>query len=171
MAEDVGQPHYTSIRLHDQPPRSERREICSSPRHRVAAHHPAYESTRLFEISAFDGESGGTHHGTLLLLCGIAAGGVWNGWLSEGRNQTPITAGFEDVLTKPDYFFHLPKPPTDLTPSSNPYKWPVVLSLDHMSYPHGRPPPGFTFDDANMTSSFYSSASVSRCLRRFGIVT
>jgi hypothetical protein len=73
----------------------------------VTVHDPAYESTRLFAISVFDGESGGINHGTLLLLRDIIAAEVWIGWLSEGRNEKRLTAGFEDVLTKPEYFFHL----------------------------------------------------------------
>ena len=148
MAADFEQLQYIPVKLYERAIQSERREICSSPRHRVTVHHPGYESTRLFEISAFDGESGGIHHSTLLLFCGIIAGGLWNGWLSETKNGPRLTAGIEDVLMKSDYYFHLPDP-----------KWPVVLSLDHLAFPHGHPPPGWTFDDPE--SSFYSSASVS----------
>ena len=149
MAEDPDEWQSTPLKLHEPPRRSERREICASL-HRVTVHHPGYVSTRLFEISAFDGESGGFHHGTLLLLCGIIAGGAWNGWLSEEKNGTRITTNTEAVLTKRDYYYHLPDP-----------QWPVVLSLDHLTFPHGRPPPGWTFDNSRMMSSFYSSASVS----------
>ena len=159
MAEGAVETCYQHVTVFDPPRQPERREICSS-RHRVTVYHPGYESTRLFEISAFDGEAGGFHHGTLSLLCGIIAGGVWDGWLSEEKEGTPVTAGPEDVLTKPDYFYHRSKPPNDLSTSSTPYRYAVLLSSDDLSFPHGNPPPGWTFLDAEMSSAFFSSVLV-----------
>ena len=160
MAEGAIERQYKVVKLFDPPDQPERREICSSL-HRVTVHHPGYESTRLLEISAFDGEAGGIHHGTLRLLCGIIAGGVWDGWLSEEKDGAPVTAGLEDVLTKHDYFYHRPKPANDLSTTSTHYKYAVVLSLDDLTFPHENPPPGWTFVDPNMSSLLYSGASAS----------
>lgn len=165
MADNHDEPLHALVELNDSPPRPVRRNICSSNKHRVVFHHPAYKSTRLLEISAFDETNGGTHHGihhgTALLLCGIIAGGAWHGWLSESVAGPRLTASPEAVLTKSDYYYHLPYP-TDVLPSpSAPYKWPAVLSLDDLPFPHGRPPPGWTFGGPDTALSFYSNASVS----------
>lgn len=161
MAEDMSESLNTPVELHDPPRRPDRRSICSENKYRVVFRHPAYESTRLFDVSAFDTDAGGIHHGTALLLCGVVAGGVWNGWLSEDVAGTRLMIDLEAVLTKPEYYFHLPYPPDEPSSTSLPYKWSVVLSLDDFTFPHERPPPGYSFTRPDTASSFCSNASVS----------
>jgi HNH endonuclease len=139
------------------------RPICSSSQYRVTFHHPAYESTRLFEIPAFDGESGGIHHGTALLLCGIIADCAWDGWMSENKSGERLDLSFDAVLKSSDYYFHVPPPASQSTRDgcSVPYKWPIVLKFEHWSFPHLNPPPRWGFSGSSNMPSFVSNPSVS----------
>ncbi|KAL2357354.1 hypothetical protein BJ546DRAFT_802070, partial [Cryomyces antarcticus] len=107
--------------------------ICSSTLHRVSFHHPAYDSARLIELSAFDGPNGGIHHGTALLVCGIIAGNVWDGWLTEGRRGNRMDSDREER-------------------AQGPYKYAVVPSFQHWPFPHEHPPPGWDFNPDLTTS-------------------
>src|SRR4051812_11011081 len=98
------------VEIREPAPRSAWNHVCSLPVCRVTFHHPAYESTRLIELSAFDGLSGGIHYGTALLLCGIIADNIWDGWLTETRDGNKVDVDKDVVLTGRDYFFHLPRP-------------------------------------------------------------
>ena len=129
-------------------PRLALSSIYSSSTHRVTFHHPAYDSTHLFEVPAFDNPGGGIHHGTALLLCSIIADSVWDGWLTETRNGQKLDLDAESLLTGRDYFFHVPRPiqeDLDIEDSQLPYKYPVVPSFQHWRFPHDNPPPGWTF--------------------------
>jgi hypothetical protein len=143
---------------------SRRQEICSSSQYRVTFHHPAYESTRLFEIPAFDGRSGGIHYRTALLWCGIIAGCAWDGWLSESKSGERLNLDLEAVLRKPDYYFHVP-PPADYSAQDHPaipYKWPAIIKFDQSPFPHSSPPPGWRFGgSSDLPSSFVLNPSVS----------
>ena len=144
-------------------PPAAQRSICSSSQHRIAFHHPAYESTRLFEIAAFDSESGGFHHGTALLLCGIVADCAWDGWLSENKTGDRLDLEFDAVLRGSDYYFHIPPPASHATQDacSAPYKWAIVLNFDHWPFPHLKPPQGWSFGTSSDLPSFVSNPSVS----------
>jgi len=54
----------------------------------LTIHHPAYNSSRLLELSALDGDPphGGIHHGTALLMCRIITANVWDDWFTESRD-------------------------------------------------------------------------------------
>ena len=161
MTQAVDAQADTLVELYERPLPPSRHTICSESKFSVVFHHPAYHSSRLFEISAFDGKHGGIHHRTALLLCGIVAGGVWTGWLSEDKSGTRLTINSEAALTKRNYHFHLPYPPDETGSPSGPYKWPVVLSVEDFTFPHDRPPPGGTLDRPDAASSSFSNASVS----------
>ncbi len=143
------------------PPRQ--RTICCSSQRRVAFHHPSYESTRLFDIPAFDGESGGIHHGTALLFCGIIADSAWDGWLSETKNGDRLNLDFDAVLKGTDYYFHIPPPAGASTQDecSGPYKWAVVIDFDNWTFRHLKSPPGWNFAASSDLPSFVSNPSVS----------
>jgi hypothetical protein len=163
MAANLLRPEHELVRVFGCIHPAAQRPICSSSQHRIAFHHPAYESTRLFEIAAFDSEYGGFHHGTALLLCGIVADSAWDGWLSENKTGDRLDLDFDAVLTGSDYFFHVPPPASNAAQETcpAPYKWPVVLNFEHWCFPHLKPPPGWSFGTSSDLPSFVSNPSVS----------
>lgn len=135
------------VDIHDRIPRPTPNPICSSTTHRVSFRHPAYDSTRLIELPAFDGPTGSIHHGTALLVCGIIAGNIWDGWLTEGRCGNKVNLGKDVVLGGKEYFFHVPWPSnsSEEDRARGPYKYPIVPSFQHWPFPHDNPPPGWNF--------------------------
>jgi len=126
----------------------------------------------LIELSAFDGPDGGIHHGTALLVCGIIAGNVWDGWLTEGRHGNKVNLDQEVVLRGREYFFHVPWPTnsSEVERANGPYKYPVVPSFQHWPFPHENPPPGWslTLDLTTSVASIFpvpSISSVSQAVR------
>ncbi|KAL2353513.1 hypothetical protein BJ546DRAFT_845687 [Cryomyces antarcticus] len=142
------------VEARDRIPRCTSDTICSSTLHRVSFHHPAYDSARLIELSAFDGPNGGIHHGTALLVCGIIAGNVWDGWLTEGRRGNRMDSDREVVLKGREYFYHVPWPTnsSEEERAQGPYKYAVVPSFQHWPFPHEHPPPGWDFNPDLTTS-------------------
>lgn len=172
MATQLSSNHHTLVEIREPAPRPTSNGICSSPVSTVTFHHPAYDSSSLIELSAFDGPSGGIHHGTALLICGILADDIWDGWLTETRDGDRLDVDKEAVLTGRHYFFHTPWPAesSEEQRAQGAYKYPIVLSFQHWSFPHDSPPPGWTFNfnlSANVASLFPrpSISSVSQAVR------
>lgn len=164
--------NHDAVEIRDRIPCLISDRICSSILDRVSFHHPSYDSTRLIELSAFDGPNGGIHYGTALLVCGIIAGNIWDGWLTEGRRGNKVELDKEAVLRGRDYFFHVPWPPdtSEEERSQGAYKYPIVPSFQHWTFPHYSPPPGWNFNPdltANVASLFPvpSISSVSQAVR------
>lgn len=124
----------------------------SSTPFRIIIHHPAYTtSSRLVELAAFDApHRGGIHHGTALLICGILAGNVWDGWFTAERSGPRLRATSESVLKLKQYYYHVPDPAAPRAAASAggraPYKYPIVPSFQHWRFPHDAPPPGWSFE-------------------------
>jgi len=105
--------------------------VASLAPHRVSIHHPAYTSSRLLDISAFDTQSGDIHYGTALLICGIIAGNKWEGWFTEEKTGPKLVLDRDAVLMRKRYYYHLPHPSTAAGEDGGPYKYPVVPSFQH----------------------------------------
>lgn len=146
--------------------------ICSSVIDRISIRHPAYESSRLIELCAFDASGGGLHYRTALLICGIIAGNIWNGWFTDKRHGQRLHMDEESLLKGREYFFHVPWPDEESQEArlSGAYKYPVVPSFQHWAFPHNNPPPGWTFQtdltaDVNSLFPVPSVSSVSQAVR------
>jgi hypothetical protein len=62
-------------------------------------------------LQAHDHPTGGLHHETARIACGIVAGNAWNGYLSETVGGQPLDLGPDDILRMgKNYFFHVPHP-------------------------------------------------------------
>lgn len=110
----------------------------------IIFHHPAYRSTRLIDLPAFDGNEAcpGLHHGTALLICSIIADNKFDGWLSRTRNGEKLDLGSDGLLPVGEYFFHVPWPAgPDTEERQGPYKYPVVPTFRHWTFPHNNLPP------------------------------
>lgn len=164
------------------------------PSHRVTILHPGYTSkNRLLELLALDmmgenGQSGaGIHHGTALLICGIIAGNVWDGWFTVGRTGARVDMSREGVLTGQEYYFHVPQPEIGIGNSEGnnavasvsigagtgaavarqgqerpPYQYPIVPSFQHWQFPHDNMPPDWprTNQDEQQESSYILDMAV-----------
>lgn len=130
------------IQIHSRVRPQPRSPVASSTEHHIGIHHPAYRSSCLIDLSAFNAAGGGIHHGTALLICGILAGNAWNGWLTEERLGPRLRVSLESVLTGELYYFHLPNPSQEQEQEQEqqhepnqqqPYKYPIVPSFQHWS--------------------------------------
>jgi hypothetical protein len=137
---------------------------------RVTFHHPAYESSRLLQLAALDGDPphGGIHHETALLICGIITDNVWDGWFTESRDGPKLELDKDVVLTGSDYFYHLPWPESQAVEEGStrgPYKYPVIPSFRQWPFPHSSPPSGWDFasdtSDIDITQPVLPPPSVS----------
>jgi hypothetical protein len=149
MASQESQPLLFGPRPPPSPPPQDHH--FSRPR-RIFFHHPAYEYQRLLDLPALDGNEMigfGIHHATALMICGIIAGNVWDGWFTLDRGVGPrVTLDIDGLLTEQEYWFHVPRPihgEDDERRSLEPYKYPVVPSFWHWRFPHNNPPPGWSF--------------------------
>jgi hypothetical protein len=108
--------------------------------------HPAYRSTRLIDLPAFDGSEScpGLHHGTALLICGIIADNKFNGWLSRTRDGERLGLGSDGLLPVGEYYFHVPWPAGPGTEEQQGlYKYPVIPTFRHWAFPHDNLPPAW----------------------------
>jgi len=138
-----------AVDLRDPPPNAAVVPRFSTPNPpQIIFHHPAYRSTRLIDLPAFDGNDAcpGLHHGTALLICGIVAGNQFDGWLSRTRDGKRLKLGSDDLLPVGEYYFHVPCPgDTGTEEQQAPYRYPVVPTFRHWAFPHDNLPPAWWF--------------------------
>lgn len=83
------------------------------------------------------------------MLCGILAGNNWNGWFTRvARNGPRVAIDHDALLTEQEYWFHVPEQISSRDEDHDivqPYKYPIVPSFQHWKFPHGKPPPGWSF--------------------------
>lgn len=111
---------------------------------RICIHHPAYESSSLVEIPAFDGgeDCPGLHYGTVILICGILTDNRFDGMLSDKPDGDPLRLGNDDLLPEGKYYFLIPWPDVGtLLENHGPYKYPVVPTFRDWVFPHNNLPP------------------------------
>ena len=115
--------------------------VCLSNR-AVYLKHPAYgkEENLLLFLNAPDGPTGGIHHDTARIACGIIAGNRWDGYFAEKPKGAPIAASAESVLPPGAYYFHV-SPPESMS-TQLPYRYPVVPNFQQRRFPpRGQLPP------------------------------
>ncbi|KAJ9634235.1 hypothetical protein H2199_009065 [Coniosporium tulheliwenetii] len=122
----------------------------SSPttnKHFIVFKHPGYpedyEQNVLLQLYAWDSPNGGLHAGTALLACSLIACNAWDGYLTVERDGQKLDLQDDDILSAPEYYFHVPEPPTasaDSTSSRNHYKYPIYPSFQHWAFPHRHVP-------------------------------
>jgi hypothetical protein len=129
-------------------PEFARTSISNHPTHRITFRHPAYPEgcNVLLTLRAYDHPTGGLHHETARIACGIVAGNAWDGYFSETAGGQPLCLGVDAILSVgKTYFFHVPHPATEGEENiSSPYKYPVYPSFQHWRFPHGNLPPSWT---------------------------
>lgn len=154
MATQLSSDRYPSVEISAPVHSPASSGICSS-KSTVTLHHPSYEFSPLIRLSAFDNASGGIHHGTALLICGILAGNIWDGWLTETRDGNRLDVNKEAALLGKDYFFHTPWPAESSEEQrvQGMYKYPIVPSFRCWPFPHDTPPPGWTWDSDGSASA------------------
>ncbi|KAI1620186.1 hypothetical protein EDD37DRAFT_189074 [Exophiala viscosa] len=130
--------------------------------HRVVFHHPAYVSTHLLELTAFDGSESrrGIHQQTALLVCGIIVGNTWDEWFTETRNGPWLELDVDALMTGTEYFFHVARPAGKDGGTQSAYRYPVTASFDNWLFPHYNPPHGWIFQD-DSASAIHAVPSVS----------
>ncbi|KAN0071479.1 hypothetical protein V8E54_010075 [Elaphomyces granulatus] len=83
-------------------------------------------------FSTFDTITGGMHHGTLLLACGIIACNRYEGYLStDAKGEERVEAHNEDVVPNGKYFYQLQDPAT----GSVSYAY-LHMSFQDWRFPH-----------------------------------
>jgi hypothetical protein len=101
----------------------------------ICFRHPGYPdglNNVLLRLNGFD-NLGNLHHGTAWLACAIIAGNKWEGYLSTTQSSgQPLGIGHNKVLTRSNYWFHVPDCPS-------PY--PIVPSFQDWQFPHDDLPP------------------------------
>ena len=125
-------------------------EACSNlarrPTRWITFRHPwysdAFEQNILFTLRPYDDKDGGLQYGVAFSACAIVAGNAWNGWLQETKEGDKVKPGWDDLLYGTDYYFFLPsssqlgeRPAGPSTPSCI-FRYPIVPSFQHWSYPH-----------------------------------
>jgi hypothetical protein len=84
-------------------------------------------------FSTFDTITGGMHHGTLLLACGIIACNRYEGYLStDAKGEERVEAHNEDVVPNGKYFYQLQDPAT----GSLSYAYPLHMPFQDWRFPH-----------------------------------
>ena len=115
---------------------------------RITFRHPAYEDDDddnvILELPGFDHESGGVHHATALVVCGIIACNTWNGYFTRTKDGAKIGEAHDEILLGSEYYFHNPEYETSQE------AFPLFACFNDWVFPHGRIPPTF---DAVITSS------------------
>ena len=108
---------------------------------------PGFRDQNVFMIlKAFDQQDGGAlHYGTAHIACAIVAGNAWDGYFTSTRDGERVNVGQDGLLRGHSYYFHVPsfsasssipaQPPTDFP------RYPLCLSFEHWSFPHGNLPP------------------------------
>jgi hypothetical protein len=59
-------------------------------------------------LQAPDHANGGIHHETARIACAIVAGNRWDGYFTETPGGERVSADKNELLTKSDYYFHVP---------------------------------------------------------------
>ncbi|KAL9124002.1 MAG: hypothetical protein Q9217_006625 [Psora testacea] len=90
--------------------------------------------TKKYEEQGMPSERAGVDYGTALIACGIVAGNVWDGWLSETKDGKRLEMQKDDILTGRAYYFHHPRGPD----------YPVVPSFLEWVFPHNNLPPDWS---------------------------
>jgi hypothetical protein len=96
-------------------PEFAQRSISNHSSHLISFRHPAYPSAGgcnvLLILQAYDHPSGGLHHETGRIACGIVANNAWDGYFSETAGGPPLNLGPDAILPAgKTYFFHVPHP-------------------------------------------------------------
>ena len=112
------------------------RNVSTNPRHRIRIRHPQYpdENNILLDLLAPDHPNGGLHHALALTACGIIVGNNWEGWFTETKDGLKIELRANELLLRPDYYFHLPSQSSPLDPYA------VVPSFREWKFPHDKLP-------------------------------
>ena len=101
---------------------------------KIRFHHPGYQEqgqSLLLDLYAYDRDAGGLHYGTAFLACAIVAVNAFNGYLTDTRDGRKLDMGWDKLLVKSDYWFHVPSTGDDKLP------YPVCPTFDHWPFPHG----------------------------------
>ncbi|KAI4184059.1 MAG: hypothetical protein LQ346_006177 [Caloplaca aetnensis] len=123
----------------------------------VTIKHPAYgeDENTLLTLYCPDGRAGGLHFGTARIACGIITNNQFHGSFHSGLDKRPIQLRDDDILAPGVYYYHLSQPTTPSLPptpdatdvlaqSFQPYRYPVVPSFQHWSFPaRGTLPPSW----------------------------
>ncbi|KAI4117558.1 MAG: hypothetical protein LQ345_002237 [Seirophora villosa] len=144
------------------PPHADLIETISFQQQYVTVKHPAYDDDEntLLTLYCPDGPTGGLHFGTARIACGIITNNQPHGLFALGRDNSPVCLTDDEILAPGVYYYHLPQltppsPPFPLTtdewsqpPSMpvpfQPYRYPVVPSFQHWSFPaRGTLPPSW----------------------------
>lgn len=106
----------------------------------VAIRHPAHQDDGpLLLLPSHDINGAGAfgiHHGVALTACAIVANNAFDGFFTETRDSERVQAQYNDILTKEEYWFHVPQPSGHVEPQYNAYGYPLVASFEHWRFPH-----------------------------------
>ncbi|KAL9009821.1 MAG: hypothetical protein Q9173_005184 [Seirophora scorigena] len=144
------------------PPHADLIETISYLKQYVTIKHPAYDDDEntLLTLYCPDGPTGGLHFGTARVACGMITNNEPDGFFSSSRDNCPMRLRVDDILAPGVYYYHLPQPTPPLVPLSlmtdvqsqplsvpvpfQPYRYPVVPSFQHWSFPaRGTLPPSW----------------------------
>lgn len=92
----------------------------------------------LIKLHAFDRLGGGLHYGTALVVCGLIAGNVWNGYFTVDRDRPRVSLRDDEVLLGKTYYYHVPSGTKNLT------NYAILPSFQHWTFPHDNLPPNWT---------------------------
>lgn len=109
-------------------------------------------------LNAYDKNDGlALHYGTAHVACAVVSGNSWNGYFTKTRNGERINLRDDDLLSETNYYFNVPlssssssSPPlpqsssSSFQPSTDPFRYPLCLSFQHWSFPHGNLPPAWS---------------------------
>ncbi|KAF4467142.1 hypothetical protein FALBO_5982 [Fusarium albosuccineum] len=111
----------------------------TKPRH-ILFQHPAYpdSASEMLALTATEGDGqDGVDYQMALISCCIITGNTWrDGWLARKDSKdtfTRVDRPEDGILREPVYYFRLGQHPPD-------YKYPVLPSFDHWSFPHDNIP-------------------------------
>lgn len=120
--------------------------------------HPGYQGVGkdlLFSLPGLDtaNEVTGLHYGTAHMACAIIANNAFDGYLTATRDGPRLDFHYDDLLTAPEYWFHVPRPTVGqegqreeeasetsiaqrISDASSPYCYPIVSSFADWEFPH-----------------------------------
>ncbi|KAL8707292.1 MAG: hypothetical protein Q9220_007653 [cf. Caloplaca sp. 1 TL-2023] len=112
--------------------------ISTKSNHRIAFRHPAYPDDRnvFLTLAALDHPTGGLHHDTAKIACGLIAGNSWGGHFSAQRGGQAINLGCDDILPPGHWYFYLPGYEYGIFSDSIGTSYPITPNFRQWVFPH-----------------------------------